>query len=227
MIKTKNGKPFYTGDDKVKKLAELASQANESHAQVGTTFRDMLGHAKTAGEALNEAKRILGHRRKWSRWRAANFTGSIRNARVYAQVARHWNHPDIKRARAAGLEPTSIQGFLNLLQGKPVEHKRTTVEISQRDLFRLELRAQIDAHLRDTELPQLKAWQEGFNSDTWALLADCLSDPKFWQQVHASYENVRTEELGYRNVNHARASRELLAEATNRIYGALNPGRNP
>jgi hypothetical protein len=47
-------------------------------------------HARRAGELLLEAKAACAHG-EWNRWLAANVDVSDRTARLYMQLARHWN----------------------------------------------------------------------------------------------------------------------------------------
>lgn len=101
------------------RLAHLASEANSHHRSVEEHWQGMLLHAKQAGEALIEAKRRLGHRTKWSKWRYHNFRGSPETSRVYVRIARDWQDPRIQEARFAGVKIESIKTFLSVLKGEP------------------------------------------------------------------------------------------------------------
>ena len=60
--------PRIVGMDLAVRLEELARTAHREHVAVLNGWRDVLEHARAAGEALDEAKRRLGHRSKWGRW---------------------------------------------------------------------------------------------------------------------------------------------------------------
>ncbi len=94
-----DGTLFYSGFDKDRKLRELAEQANQHLRESKMAWRGALEHAKQAGDALLEARRITGKYGKWGRWVRNNFDGSMETARVYMRIARNWNHPLVKKAR--------------------------------------------------------------------------------------------------------------------------------
>ena len=71
------------------KLGVLAATANDCHAKYNHKWRLLLPYAKTAGEALIEVKRVVGHG-NFIPWVEHNFDGSVRTAQKYMRVARHW-----------------------------------------------------------------------------------------------------------------------------------------
>lgn len=110
--------PFYKGLAKAQKPAELSEEANRKHLEVKAAFRTSLEHARAAGIALAEAKRILGRRGKWGRWRARHFKGSAEAARGYVRIARNWDDPRLEKSRVEGFEPKTIDAFLKLIRNQ-------------------------------------------------------------------------------------------------------------
>lgn len=62
-----------------------AAQANEHHRMASDAAGSAIEHAIAAGEALDAAKRAVGHGR-WGEWLRKNFDGSERRAREYMQL---------------------------------------------------------------------------------------------------------------------------------------------
>jgi hypothetical protein len=74
-------------------LESLATVANEAHVCGQEAVRKSLAHFRTAGEALIEAKRCVGHGR-WLTWLEANVIFSYRQASRYMLLARNWDKLD-------------------------------------------------------------------------------------------------------------------------------------
>lgn len=75
-------------DTAVDRLASLASVANHEHGLCFKAAMTMLYHGIAAGEALVEAKALVG-RGEWLNWLRENMTFSETAATSYMQVARH------------------------------------------------------------------------------------------------------------------------------------------
>jgi hypothetical protein len=73
-----------------KKLAALANKANDCHWQYHNGIRALLPYAKTAGQALIEAKELAGHG-NWIHWLEHNFNASVDRAERYLAIACNWD----------------------------------------------------------------------------------------------------------------------------------------
>jgi hypothetical protein len=94
----------------------LAVQIRQEAAGVQQAAEKGLGHARTCGELLTQAKAALGHG-KWEGWVKENSGIKPRTARLYMQIFEHWNTIKTKGAAVAEL---TINGAVALLP------KRTT-----------------------------------------------------------------------------------------------------
>jgi hypothetical protein len=74
-------------------LESLAAVANEAHVCGQEAVRKSLSYFRTAGEALMEAKRQVGHGR-WLTWLKENVVFSYRQASRYMLLARNWDELD-------------------------------------------------------------------------------------------------------------------------------------
>src|SRR5262245_12268078 len=83
-------------------LAQAAHRANSEHALAMRSLLGAIEHAREAGQALIDAKLIVGHRR-WLPWLKANFNGSPRTAQNYMRVGKHWEEIAEKRNSASHL----------------------------------------------------------------------------------------------------------------------------
>ncbi len=110
------------GQDLAKRLDELADMAGHHHSEVARHWAGWLNHAKEAGGALLEAKRRLGHRKKWSKWRNRNIinTMSKETSCNYMRIAREWDDARLVHARASGVKLDSIRSVLRVLRGEPI-----------------------------------------------------------------------------------------------------------
>ena len=102
---------------KQSRLREYAEQANENHRAVMEADASALQHARAAGEALLQAKRIGGHG-KWLTWLEENFDASPKTATEYMRLAREWDK--LEPLLQSDDSPSSIRGALQLLK-RPVE----------------------------------------------------------------------------------------------------------
>ena len=102
-------------------LKELAITVEVYHTKAKANWRGWLDHARRAGDALLEAKRRLGHRTKWSKWRNRNFIESnimSKSTSVnYMKIARNWNDARLVEARQNGIKLDSIRAVLRVLSG--------------------------------------------------------------------------------------------------------------
>jgi len=180
-----DGTLFYTGSDKDNKLRELAEQANQHHREVKMAWRGALEHAKQAGDALLEARRITGRRGKWGRWVRSNFEASMETARIYQRIARNWNHPLVKKAKAAGITVDSIATFLKIIRGKKLPVVRVKqdelgpyLEYSEKDkadMARRIIREQFAQRLRELQPDELFLLETEFERE-WESLYGHLRD---------------------------------------------------
>ncbi len=184
-----------TGPALSKRLGELKMQANNHHRKVNEHWRGMLDEARLAGEALLEAKRRLGHRAKWSKWRRENFLASKGTAINYTTVARHWDDERIREARAAGIEINSINKFLQVLRGQaPEQQPEKTEAEKQREGNREEIRKWFAEKLRqlsDEEL-ELYSYPETFE-ELWGETQGQLKHGVMI--VYGKHDNDETRKL--------------------------------
>ena len=168
--------PKLTGAALGSRLKTLADEANKHHSEVRAHWMGMLDHARQAGEALIEAKRRLGHKSKWSKWRRERFEGSKETACNYMRVAREWNDPRIQQARADGVAIDSINKFLKFLRGDSPDDDNKTP--SKRELqiaeARDQLRQEFSARINKLDYLELKVLLENFESRSWPKLHEDL-----------------------------------------------------
>ena len=168
-------------DRRLKKLAATANdchkEAEAHHHTINAAWELWLEHARTAGEALIEAQRRLGHRLKWSRWRARNFEGSKETSCHYMRVAREWENPSVVEARDAGLI-NSINTFNKLIRGQPLHTKKpqTTTERDQQQKNLLKLLAGRLGELNDSELHLLHRNDMRAFDRIWERMHERLKD---------------------------------------------------
>lgn len=106
---------FLKGEALSRQLEKCREVANDNHYECQTVFGHALRHAQAAGEALNEAKRLLGKRGKWTAFRTNCFVGSASTARNYMRVAKFWEDARVEKARAEGFTVNSIATFLAVI----------------------------------------------------------------------------------------------------------------
>jgi hypothetical protein len=125
-------------------LAELGQKAFEHHVAAKKAWQSSLKHARAAGRALLKAKFHIP-RGEWSAWLenwSNGFGVSTRTARVYMQVVKKWNSPQMKLARSRGLSIDSVSSFLNVV----TEATKSTMEVdfeSERKLLLEQIRRAI------------------------------------------------------------------------------------
>ncbi len=99
---------------KVCNLDGLAKRIDAAHAAVQTAFQAVAQRAIEAGQLLIQAKSRVPHG-EWEAWIAQNTAVSLRTARAYMQIARHWMEADeANRQRVADL---SLRAMLTELAG--------------------------------------------------------------------------------------------------------------
>jgi hypothetical protein len=96
-------------------LTELADIANKQHSLVCKGWKDLLYHARLAGEALNKVRPYCKHG-QWQRWLKANFDGSYETAQVYRRIAAKWHDPRLRQARRSGVKLNSLKKVLEVLK---------------------------------------------------------------------------------------------------------------
>lgn len=208
-------KKFYRGLEKLERLAQLAKEANMQHHQARMAWRGALEHARQAGEALDEAYRILGRRKKWGRWRRENFDGSAETARVYRRIAREWNHPRLVQARENGIELDSISTVLKVLRGKKLPDGTAKPADVVLDEKRMAIRRQFAAELRNLDGVEVSV----FHNATWELLQSLLGEVRHAVCVATECNYYDTEEEAIRREDEKREVRGRISRALNRGMG--------
>jgi len=234
--RTKEGKQFLKGEAKSRRLQELEAEAVSNALNANSHYRRALGFALEAGKALNEARRILGGGKYWGQWRKKHFcerTGlSERTARDYARIAREWDTPPMKAARARGLTQASLEAVLKILRGdsdtkrpKPSEHELLMEEARQ------DLRTEFAKKLRELDYEELQILSQGFEYYFWPNMNNDLRDTlckvveyDYYYEHHDSMEERRTKREDKKrvrtNVNNAlnqkAKSRRKATDALNR-----------
>lgn len=165
-----------TGVALVSRLNTLADSANKHHAKVQAHWKGLLDHARLAGEALIEAKRRLGHKTKWSKWRRDHFEGSKETACNYMRVAREWNDPRIQQATASGVTIDSINKFLQVLRGDSSDHDGKTPSVRELEIAetRDQLRQEFANRIKNLDYLELQVLLANFESRSWPRLLEDL-----------------------------------------------------
>lgn len=203
------------GSKLAERLAQLANEANTHHRLFQEQWRGMLLHAKQAGEALIEAKRRLGHRKKWSLWRQNNFKGSAEKARVYARIRREWDDPRIQQARSDGIEINSIKKFLAVLKG----YSNTRMNVEQKERTeRYNVRRAFNVRLNELTSDELEVLA-GDGSDTFDGLWDRLR-ATLREYVQTVIGDVYEDEQAVQEVREKHQVRRRCLEAGKRHRSA-------
>ena len=115
---------------KVCNLDGLAKRIDAAHAAVQTAFQAVAQRAIEAGQLLIQAKSRVPHG-EWEAWIAQNTAVSLRTARAYMQIARHWMEADeANRQRVADL---SLRAMLTEL-ASPIPFKLPAHRVQSDDL---------------------------------------------------------------------------------------------
>lgn len=201
-----------TGRKLKKRLDQLTTQITQHHNEAQAKYRGLLDDARAAGEGLLEVKRRLGHRLKWSKWRKRHLIDpgimSKETCLNYMRVAREWNNPQLVSARVEGMTIDSINKFMKLARGEPLN--QTTVNNSdlQSNLLRNAVCKEFSKKVRDLTPLELKIldYPEPFE-ELWDGLYEKL---KHWVQVEYGevYDDEDTKQQ-YREV------REKIKRALN------------
>jgi len=148
-------------------LKELSDTANSEHELADGCWKGYLDHAKRAGEALNEAKKILGKRGRWGRWRKHNFKGSEETARCYARIAREWNDRRLVNARAQGVTIDSIYSVLKILRNEPIDLAKNWTPIERKvSQLREFIRREFTEYLKELDMFELEVFNDNV-VDNW------------------------------------------------------------
>jgi hypothetical protein len=147
--------------DLVPNLAQLAEQINAEHQLALTSARTALGHARSAGSLLIQAKEQCGHGH-WLPWLEANVKFSERTAQAYMRVAKRWQELEAKAQATADL---TIEDGLKLL-AKPAEE--VDIDANLEEAVRLLGEAQ-------AEFPREQpAWTLGELQEVVGLCEECI-----------------------------------------------------
>jgi len=92
-------------------LATLGAVVRTELAAMVHAVTTVLAHAMAVGDALNQAKKLVGHG-NWLHWLAAETSLSERTARAYMRLANHREVVEAKRQRAADL---SVRAALRVI----------------------------------------------------------------------------------------------------------------
>ena len=184
-------------------MTELASMVHEEHIKANAAWSSALEHARNAGVWLVEAKWRMGHRTKWGRWKrmlAKEYHIAERTMSQYMQIARHWENPRVKAARAEGFTVDSISTFVQLLRGNiPRSHHSSSKEpnaISQ------EIRKEIAAWLRTLDACELSTldatlddWMATANADLRERVCGHYGGPyyRYREEHHRERETTAYE----------------------------------
>lgn len=77
-------------DTRQSSLETCAKGANREHREVISSIRNVVLHAKAAGEWLVKAKEKYCYHGAWTKWLKENFEASPETARAYMRVAKNW-----------------------------------------------------------------------------------------------------------------------------------------
>lgn len=165
--------PKLKGDYLWRRIGQLRTIIIENHGlavelkkQAEQGWQGYLEKARLAGDALNEVKRRLGHRLKWSRWRQNNLIDKDIMSRsttiLYMHIARNWNDPKLEAARKEGLPLDSIRKVRAILQGKQprlsCSHQETSPEqeAPKKDVLRKYLATLVKGILKTLTYDELR-----------------------------------------------------------------------
>jgi len=210
------------GDALAKHLNKLAETVTAEHRQAEEKWRGWINHARAAGEALIEAKRRLGHRTKWSEWRKRHFTIdgvttlSKETSCNYMRIAREWEDPRLREARANGIKLDSINKVLSILRGdslkkEPAPEKEQEAEsrVPDEGSVRQWLREQFAADLRSLTKEELQVFEVMY--------------AEFWERLYA---DLRDDVCVMLECDYYGEEEELKEVVRRRINRALNRKRN-
>jgi len=94
------------------RLAQLAKSVRQHHTGMIGSARQTLEHARDAGLALSEARKLMPHR-AWETWVEKNCDVSLRTAQKYMQIANNWSKLQTKAPLTA---PLTIDAATKLLK---------------------------------------------------------------------------------------------------------------
>jgi hypothetical protein len=110
-------------------IEDYAKAAKFHYGKIEEHLRSALQHARQAGEALEEAYKIIG-KKKWKAWLAENWPASYALSWNYRTIARDWTK--LLKKFNNDLSQVSIEGALAALRVKrpPSDSKLTELETS-------------------------------------------------------------------------------------------------
>lgn len=180
-----------TGHALAQRLDELADMARSNDREFFQTTRELrrlecraIEFARAAGDALLEAKRRMGHRSKWSKWRYDELIKhgymSRETTYAYMKVAREWSNPAIQKRLAAGEPIRSIREFNRILKQKsPIDY-----ECPPRD----------EEKARQTIIrKQFGALLSRLSSNEWQVIADSEALEQLWDSFRAAMQTYIDE----------------------------------
>jgi Protein of unknown function (DUF3102) len=107
--------PFTPRQGELSPLPVLIQRVRESNKRAIAAGNATLEHARDTGDALNEAKKIVGHGR-FQKWVADNFPEfSYRTALNYMKVADRWPALEARRENGSALQISSVRGALEFI----------------------------------------------------------------------------------------------------------------
>lgn len=173
------------GEARDKHLKELAQTANSNHFRAQEHWRGYLDCARQAGIALLHARKILGGRSKWSKWRRDNFEGSKETCNQYMRVAKFWDDPRIVEARKEATI-NSIEGFLKVIRNS---RQKAPQEQGDRDWFCKDLKRKFGDIVRTLSEDARQVYHRHFDK-----IQDELVNP-FLVKLREQRENNRREAI--------------------------------
>lgn len=113
--------------DQAEAMQGLARQINAAHASAENALRASLGHARTAGELLVQAKAQCKHG-QWLPWLREHVRCSARTAQAYMRIASRWSELE---AKAQAIAHLTFEDGLKLL-AESNEPPETDEQLQQR-----------------------------------------------------------------------------------------------
>lgn len=111
-----------TGEELSERLKVLAIGIEIHNNAAAKFLAGWVNHAREAGNELLEAKRRLGHKTKWSKWRYRNLIDpgimSKSTSLIYMKIACNWDDVRLVEARQKGVQLESIRAVLRVLNGE-------------------------------------------------------------------------------------------------------------
>ncbi len=143
------------------------------------------------------------------------------------RVARLWDDPRIKEARAGNMTPTSINGFLAIVKDRPSVSDEKTVKPSAKAVKRSEIRDRFAKLLQSLEIEELEILDRAFDG-LWTKMYDQVRDLVLFEYeanadiINESYKQVvcEAEERRRRRYRGRRADQWRTAPIFGDLTGA-------